>query len=148
MRCRARCSAKIRDKTGDTLVDPTKASIDTETVVDKIVRHREPGFEQIVHRSDTGKYRIKESVFRPGGFAYVLGQAFPTGDRDAQIKYPNKGYMDPNKKIFFISRKNEKELTQKKQKVSKVLGALRGVFILSFFYSLLAYFGIAPGLIK
>ncbi|MCJ7581120.1 MAG: E3 ubiquitin ligase family protein [Candidatus Aminicenantes bacterium] len=137
---------KIRDKSGDTLVDPTGASIDTDTVVDEIVSYREPWFEQFVCISDTGKYRIKESVFRPEGFAYVLGQAFPTGDGDALIKYPKKGYMDPKKKFFLISRKSEKEMTQKKQRVSRVLGVVRAVFFLAVLYSLLSYFGIAPGL--
>ena len=139
---------KVQDKTGDTFVDPIRASIDTETVVDKIVRYREPWFEQSVLSSDTGKYRIKESVLRPEGFVYVLGQAFPTGDGDALIQYPKKGYMDPKKKFFFIRRKSEKEITQKKQKVSRILGAIRAVFFLAVLYSLLAYFGIAPGLRK
>ncbi len=79
---------------------------------------------------------------------YVLGQAFPTGDGDALIQYPKKGYMDPKKKFFFISRKSEKEMTQKKQRVGRVLGVMTAVFFLAVLYSLLAYFSIAPGLMK
>jgi len=139
---------KVRDKTGETSVDPTSASIDTKVVVDKIVDHRELWFGQRVRNSDTGKYRIKESVFKHEGFAYVLGQAFPTGVGDALIQYPKKGYMDPKKKFFIISRKSEKELTKKKQTLGKVLGTMRAVFFLAVLYSLLAYFDIVPGLIN
>jgi len=139
---------KVRDKTGDTFVDPTRASIDTETVLDMIVRHKELWFEQKVRNSDTGKYRIRESVFKPEGFVYVLGQASATGEGEALIQYPKKGYMDPKKKFFIISRKSEKELTQKKQKVGRMLGFMSAVFFLAVLYSLLAYFGIAPGLSK
>lgn len=139
---------KVHDKTGMTLVDPTKASIDTETVLDKIVHHKEPWFAQRVRNSDTGRYRIRESVFKPEGFVYVLGQATVTRDGDAQIRYPKKGYMDPKKKFFFISRKNEKELTRKKQKVNRVLMAMSVVFFLVVLYGLMAYFHIAPGVSK
>jgi len=139
---------KVRDKTGDTFVDPARASIDTETVFDEVVRHRELWFGQSVRSSDTGRYRIKESVFKPEGFVYVLGQAVATREGDAQIQYPKKGYMDPKKKFFFISRKGEKELTRKKQRIGRVLGAISAVFFLAVLYSLLAYFGVAPGLSK
>jgi len=139
---------KVQDKTGDTLVDPTRASIETETVLDNIVRHKEPWFEQKVRNSDTGKYRIKESVLKPEGFVYVLGQASATKEGGALIQYPKKGYMDLKKKFFFVSRKSEKELTLKKQRVGQVLLTMSAVFFLAVLYSLLAYFGIAPGLSK
>ena len=139
---------KVRDKTGDTFVDPSRASIDMETVADEIIRHKEPWFEQSVRNSDTGKYRIREAVFKPGGFVYVLGQASVNSEGKAQIRYPKKGYMDPKKKFFIISRKGEKELIQKKQRVGRVLGSMSAVFFLVVLYSLLAYFGIAPGLSK
>ncbi len=137
---------KVQDQTGFTLVDPTRASIDTKTVLNKVVRHRELWFGESVRDSDTGKYRIRESVFKPDGFVYVLGQAIATKEGGAQIQYPKKGYMDPKKKFFVISRKSEKELTQKKQKVGRVLLTMGGIFFLAVLYSLLAYFGLAPGL--
>jgi len=139
---------EVRDETGDTLVDPTRASIDTEKVVDEIVRHKEPWFEQRVRNSDTGKYRIRESVVKPEGFVYVLGQASATKEGGALIQYPKKGYMDLKKKFFIISRKSEKELTRKKQRVGQVLMTISAIFFLAVLYSLLAYFGIAPGLSK
>jgi len=139
---------KVQDKTGDTLVDPAKATVDTETEVNKIVSSRELWFDHRVGPSDTGKYRIKESVLKSEGFVYVLGQASSTGDGDALIKYPKKGYMDPKKKFFLINRKSEKELTKKKQKVGRVLGIIRAIFLLAVLYSLLAYFHIAPGFIE
>jgi len=138
----------VRDKTGETFVDPTQASIDTEIVLNKVIRHRELWFGENVRDSDTGRYRIRESVFKPEGFVYVLGQATATKEGEAQIRFPKKGYMDPKKKFFVISRKSEKELTQKKQKVGRVLLTMCGIFFLAVLYSLLAYFGLAPGLSK
>ena len=41
-----------------------------------------------------------------------------------------------------------KEMTQKKQTLGRVLGVMRAVFFLAVLYSLLAYFGIVPGLIN
>lgn len=138
---------KVRDKTGDTLVDPLKASIDTETVFNKVIRQRKLWFGQSVRNSDTGKYRIKESIFQPEGFVYVLGQASATKEGEALIQYPKKGYMDLKRKFFIISRKSEKELTRKKQRVGRVLFSISMVFCLAVLYSLLAYFGVAPGLL-
>ncbi len=139
---------KVRDKTGETVVDPARASIDTETVLNKVVRYREPWFGDNVRDSDTGRYRIRESVFIHEGFVYVLGQATTTKAGEAQIRFPKKGYMDPKRKIFLVSRKSEKELTQKKQKVGRVLKIMSAFFFLALMYSLLAYFGLAPGLSK
>ena len=76
------------------MVDPPQASIDTETVFDEVVRQRKLWFGQSVRNSDTGKYRIKESVFKPEGFVYVLGQASAAKEGGALIQYPKKGYMD------------------------------------------------------
>ena len=139
---------RVRDRTGDTLVNPNKATIDTDTIVNKVVGYREPWFDQSVGISDTGRYRIRESVFKPKGFVYVLGEASVLKDGASQIRYPIKGYMDPKRKFFIISRKSEKELTRKKQKVGRVLLWVGLVFFTGFVYCLLAYFGVAPGINK
>lgn len=105
---------KVHDPTGFTLVDPERAAIDSERVVRKTVRHREPWFGPEVRHSDTGKYRITEHVFAPSGFAFVLGRASCLGD-EVIIRYPDTGYLDPKKRHFIISRKTEQELTRSRQ---------------------------------
>lgn len=105
---------KVHDQTGHTLVDPTKADIDAEEVYHEVVHGRESWFDESIWHSDTGRYRIREEVFAPRGFAYVLGQA-SDHDGEALIHYPDRGYLDPKKKFFIISRKSEQELTRSKQ---------------------------------
>ncbi|UCE40166.1 MAG: hypothetical protein JSV17_11945, partial [Candidatus Aminicenantes bacterium] len=130
---------KIQDKTGYTLVDPTDARIDLETVYDEQISHREPWFESSVSFSDTGLYKIHERAFLPKDFAYVLGRATSTEEGQALILAPEKGYMDPKKKFFVISRKSEKELTRSKQKKARWLFWLSAVFFSIALYCLFAY---------
>lgn len=104
---------KVTDDTGYTLVDPEGADIDTERVVSKVVRGREPWFGTTVPLSATGSYRITEHVFRSSGRAFVLGRASCRNDA-AIIRKPDRGYLDPKRRYFIISRKSEKELTRSK----------------------------------
>jgi hypothetical protein len=135
---------KVHDETGYTLVDPSKATIDLETVCDEQVSRREPWFEQSVGFSDTGIYRIHERAFLPKGFAYVLGRASDTEEGVAMIRFPEKGYMDPKKKFFVISRKSEKELTRSKQKRARWLFWMSAAFFAIALYCLSAYLNILP----
>jgi hypothetical protein len=137
---------KVNDKTGFTLVDPAKASIDTECAYSEVIHQREPWFEPSVGFSDTGRYKIVESVFRPEGYVYVLGRATSTDSGEALIHYPDKGYMDPNKKFYIISRKSEKELGRSKQKRGRVLFWISMLTFLVALYCVLASFGLFPGL--
>lgn len=105
---------KVNDSTGFTLVDPTNARIDTETPYTLITTEREPWFGAEVGRSDTGQYRIREEIFMPTGYVYVLGQASNCQEgpvSDALIHYPGEGYTDPGHRYYIISRKSEKDLT-------------------------------------
>lgn len=135
---------KVQDKTGYTLVDPTGARIDLETVYDKQVQHREPWFGNSIGQSDTGLYKIQERTFLPKGSVYVLGRAIDTEDGVALIRLPEKGYMDPKKKFFVISRKSEKELARSKQKKARWLFWLSIAFLSIVLYCLLAYLDILP----
>ena len=135
---------KVQDKTGYTLVDPTEARIDLETVYDNEISQREPWFEGRVGQSDTGLYKIQERAFLPEGFAYVLGRASDTEEGVALIRAPEKGYMDPKKRFFVISRKSEKELTRSQQKKARWLFWLSAVFLSIALYCLLAYLNILP----
>jgi hypothetical protein len=135
---------KVQDETGYTLVNPNKAHIDLETIYDEQVPHREPWFENKVGRSDTGLYKIRERVFFPNGFVYVLGQATDTDEGVAMIHAPEKGYMDPKKKFFVISRKSEKELTRSKQVKARWLFWLSAASFSIALYCLLAYLGVLP----
>jgi hypothetical protein len=137
---------KVQDETGYTLVDPTDARIDLETVYDAQISHTEPWFEGHVGQSDTGLYKIHERAFLPEGFVYVLGRATDTEEGVAMIRSPEKGYMDPKKKFFVISRKNEKELTQSQQKKARRLFWLSTVFLSIALYCLFAYLDILPPL--
>ncbi len=104
---------KINDSTGYTFVDPTNATIDTRETMNTTTTWREPWFN--TGAIDTGEYHIVEEVFLPDGYAYVLGQASATGDGTSPhvlIHQPARGYMDPKKKFFIISRENEKDLTE------------------------------------
>lgn len=130
---------KVQDKTGYTRVDPTKARIDLETVYDEQVPHRKAWFEGRVGHSDTGLYKIQERAFLPKGFVYVLGRATDTENGVAMIRSPEKGYMDPKKKFFVISRKSEKELTRSKQKIKRWLFWLSIAFVSIASYCLFAY---------
>jgi len=104
---------KVNDKTGFTLVDPTDADIDTEAPYTLITTEREPWFGAEVGYSDTGRYRVREEIFVPSGYVYVLGQASNCQDGpdcDVLVHYPSEGYTDPNRRRFIISRKTEKDL--------------------------------------
>lgn len=105
---------KVTDTTGYTLVDPQGAEIDTQCVRNEIIHHREEWFNPYVRYSDTGKYRVVESIFAPDGYTFVLGKAteHPEG---SLIHCPDKGYMDPKARFFVVSRKSEKELTASKE---------------------------------
>jgi hypothetical protein len=108
---------KVSDETGYTLVDPTRADIDTEDPYVLITDRREPWFES-VGRSDTGRYRITEEIFVPTGYAYILGEASSCQEgvqSDVLMHYPSEGYTDPGKRFFIISRKSEKEITGAKE---------------------------------
>lgn len=135
---------KVQDETGYTLVDPTRARIDLETVYDEQVSHRESWFESRVDHSDTGLYKIHERAFLPKGSVYVLGRATDTEEGVALIRFPEKGYMDPKKKFFVISRKSEKELTRSKQKKTRWLFWLSAAFLSIALYCLFAYLDILP----
>ncbi len=135
---------KVHDKSGYTLVDPAKARIDLETVCDEQVSYREPWFEGSVGHSDTGLYKIQESAFLPKGFVYVLGRATDTEEGVAMIRSPEKGYMDPKKKFFMISRKSEKELTLSRQKKARWLFWLSNAFFSIALYFLFAFLNIFP----
>ena len=137
---------RVIDETGYTLVDPTGARIDTESVYSEVIHHREPWFEAEVGYSDTGRYKIVESVFRPEGYAYVLGRASSTPSGEALIHSPDRGYMDPKKKFYIISRKSEKELGQKKQKKGRILFWISVLTFLSALCCALASIGLLPGL--
>jgi hypothetical protein len=137
---------KVQDKTGYTLVDPAKAHIDLETVVDEQISHRESWFEKSVGLSETGMYRVQERAFLPKGYAYVLGRATGTPEGVAKIHAPDRGYMDQKKKFFVISRKSEKELTRGKQKKTRWLFWLSVGFLSIALYCLLAYWDILPRL--
>lgn len=105
---------KVTDSTGYTLVDPMNAQIDTEDPYTFMTMEREPWFPPEVEFSDTGTYRIKEEIFVPSGYVYVLGEASNLQDgtsSDVLIHRPSEGYTDPNRRYFIISRKSEKELT-------------------------------------
>jgi hypothetical protein len=125
-------------------VDPTEARVDLETVYNEQVSHRESWFESRVGHSDTGLYKIHERAFLPKGFAYVLGRATDTEDGIAMIRFPEKGYMDPKKKFFVISRKSEKDLTRSKQRKARWLFLLSTVFLLIALYCFFAYLDFLP----
>ncbi len=108
---------KVTDKTGSTLVDPTRAEIDAETLCSEVVYSQLPWFDG-VRMSDTGKYRIREKAFLPQGYAFVLGRAKDTPS-GVLISCPEEGYADSKARYFIISRKTEKELTVSKQKTQK-----------------------------
>lgn len=104
---------KVHDDKGYTLVNPMNSMIDSEEPFRIVTEDRSPWFENVGF-SDTGRYRVTEEFFLPGGYAYVLGQASTCGDgtsSDVLIHYPEHGYTDPGKKFFLISRKSEKDLT-------------------------------------
>jgi hypothetical protein len=103
---------KVSDETGYTLVNPEKAEIDSVKACDRTTLTGEYWFGAEGYFGE-GPFRIHEEVFLPGGFAYVLGQATPLqeGTTPAVIMhYPDRGYMEPGRRIFLISRKTEKLL--------------------------------------
>jgi hypothetical protein len=104
---------KVNDGTGYTLVDPEKAEIDSVKVCNRTSVLAEPWFEGNLFFGG-GLYRIYEEAFLPGGYVYVLGQASPVqqgASPDVVIHYPDKGYTEPDHRIFLVSRKPEKLLT-------------------------------------
>lgn len=133
---------KVNDKTGFTLIDPTNSDIDTDEVCNSIRFDREPWFDGVGY-SNTGRYRVKEEVFIPTGYAYVLGEASICND-NALVHYPKTGYMDPKKKYFVISRKTEQQLTQSKQTTVSVCFWFAAVAILFGLFCLI----VAGGLIQ
>lgn|GEM_PF-2600186 len=100
---------KVTDSTGTTVVEPTRAEIDTQVTRSEIIYDRETWFAGSVGYSDTGKYRVHESAFLPEGYAFVLGRASEHSG-GALIHAPEQGYMDPKARFFVISRKTEQEL--------------------------------------
>jgi hypothetical protein len=105
---------RVTDSTGFTLVDPTNAQIDTEDPYTLVTLERESWFDGEVGRSDTGRYRIREEIFVPSGYVYILGQASNCQEglaSDTLIHYPGEGYTDPSHRYYIISRKSEKDLT-------------------------------------
>lgn len=106
---------KVNDVSGWTFVEPTNADIDTEDPFETVVMAREPWFGVEVRQSDTGRYRIREEIFIPTGYVYVLGQATNCQEgpvSDVIIHDPGEGYTDPKHPFFIISRKSEKQLTE------------------------------------
>lgn len=105
---------EVRDETGVTFVDPDRADIQTETVFSREVSQRQPWFDSSIGFSDTGDYRISEEAFLPERYAFVIGEA---SERDGGVvlHYPKKGYLDPRRRHFVISRKTENELVKSKQ---------------------------------
>jgi hypothetical protein len=138
---------RLTDQSGCTLVDPEKAKIDAQSVRSEVIHYREPWFDLQIAHSDTGKYRISESVFRNEGYAFVLGKATRTGE-DIIIHYPDKGYIDPKKKIFLISRKSEQQLTQSKQSSAAWCFRFAILTFLTAAFCALAYFGLIPGVVN
>lgn len=104
----------VTDKTGVTRVYPAGAEIDSESVCSTVVYEYLPWFEGVL-MSDTGKYRINESAFRPYGYAFVLGRA-QADQGGVLITKPKEGYAESKAKYFIVSRMSEQELTQAKQR--------------------------------
>jgi len=137
---------KVVDETGYTLVDPNSAEIETEKPYQIITDERQPWFD-IIGFSDTGFYRITEEILVPTGYVYVLGEASCTAIGpmpDALIHYPNKGYTNPNKPYFIISRKSEKQITQSSELSLKMClyGGVLGLFFTA--YCILSLLGLLP----
>jgi hypothetical protein len=113
---------KLSDEIGHVLVDPTRAEIQYEQPTVEIVDSSQPWFTNVL-RSQTGRYRITEMVFLPGGHAYVLGQATAMQqgpEPDALIHYPTQGYVDPRRKYFIINRRTEAELVGEESLTLKI----------------------------
>ena len=129
--------SKVTDQTGYTLLDPMNADVDSEHACDWILDKTQPWFYDLgitssrvkstldllnlpsgwfdnSMLSDTGQYKITEEVFLPMGQVYILGEAICHED-GALIHCPSKGYVDPKKKFFIISRKSEKQLAKSNQ---------------------------------
>lgn len=137
---------KVHDSTGYTLVSPVGAEIDTEKPYQLITNKREPWFEG-VGWSDTGMYRITETIFVPTGYAYVLGQASGAGegtDPDVLIHWPGEGYVDPRHPVFIISRKTEKQITETNELSLRICfwGGMLGLFFTA--YCGLSALGVIP----
>lgn len=107
---------KITDKTGSVYVNPGRADIEAEEICCREIFGHESWFETVglPDRWIEGGYRVREEVFLPGLYAFVHGQASycdVDGKQQVMLQYPTEGYVDPNKKVFIISRKSERELT-------------------------------------
>lgn len=100
---------KVEDKTGYTLVHPESAELETIKLFDGVVTRGESWLEQLIVPGG-GRYHVTEEAFLPTGYAFVLGQATKVTD-DVMVHYPERGYIDPGKRHFVISRKTEKELS-------------------------------------
>jgi len=119
---------KLTDETGYVLVDPKQAEIDTEKPQFILAEALPETYtnadlqldsqEMIAFAFEMGipanyDYRITEEIFLSQGYAYVLGQATCAQEGtnpDVLIHYPSKGYVEPGKKVFVISRKEEEEI--------------------------------------
>ena len=104
---------KVEDKTGYTLVNPEGADVETIELFNGVVTRGESWLERLI-TPGAGRYHVTEEAFLPTGYAYVLGQATKVTD-DVMVHRPERGYIDPNKPFFVISRKTEKELTGYRQ---------------------------------
>ncbi len=137
---------KVNDSTGYTLVNPLGADIETEAPYKLVTNEHEPWFTGVGY-SDTGMYRITETIFVPTGFVYVLGQASCAGegtDADVLIHEPSEGYIDPRHKVFLISRKTEKQLAESQDLSLAVSywGAVIGLLFAA--YCILSLVGVVP----
>ena len=100
---------KVEDKTGYTLVNPECADVETIKLFDGVVTRGDSWLERLI-TPGAGRYHVTEEAFLPTGYAYVLGQATKVTD-DVMMHYPARGYIEPGKRFFIISRKTEKELS-------------------------------------
>ena len=137
---------KVNDSTGYTLVNPIGAQIDTEKPYSLVTNQRETWFEG-VGWSDTGMYRITETIFVPTGYVYVLGQASCAGEGtepDVLVHCPGEGYTDPRKPVFIISRKTEKQITESNELSLRICfwGGMIGLLFTA--YCALSALGLLP----
>jgi hypothetical protein len=130
---------KVHDKTGYAIVDPRQAKIDTKTVCKRDQFHQESWFAGLVGLSDTGRYRIEEKAFLPEGYVYVLGEATESSCLPL-VRYPKKGYLEPKKKFFIISRRSEKEITRSRLKKVRILTWISSLGVLGAVACALLYF--------
>lgn len=137
---------KVTDSTGYTLVNPMGADIDAEKPYRLVTCEREDWFDS-VGWSDTGQYRITETIFVPTGYAYVLGEAVSAGEgtsADVLIQCPQCGYADERHPVFMISRSTEKQIAESNELSLRVCfwGGVGGTLFT--LYCLLHLTGVLP----